>query len=294
MASIRVLQGTVTRSFATVAIAIYPSQEETMFNPRPQRARWQAAVRRNVLGLLVGLSACVRLAGAAGAGGDAWQEEVLLHDGRTIVVDRSQTYGGGHEIGQRPPERDMTISFALPGSGKRITWFSEYGDDLGRSNFRLAALHVLNDTPYVVALPNLCLSYNKWGRPNPPYVIFKYQGNAWTRIPMAELPTEFKSTNLVVENFNNAAEFARLGRLSAEKVKQLNGQLMQPEYREIMREPIAGSGEWCEQTFPNGKGRALGSGWFKLNKDMAGCMRVCQQYDYGAALCPCNKYFREE
>ncbi len=265
-----------------------------MFNPRPQRARWQAAVRRNVLGLLVGLSACVRLAGAAGAGGDAWQEEVLLHDGRTIVVDRSQTYGGGHEIGQRPPERDMTISFTLPGSGKRITWFSEYGDDLGRSNFRLAALHVLNDTPYVVALPNLCLSYNKWGRPNPPYVIFKYQGNAWSRIPMAELPVEFKSTNLVVENFNNAAEFTRLGRLSAEKVKQLNGQLSEPGYREILREPIAGSGEWCEQTFPNGKGRALGSGWFKLNKDMAGCMRVCQQYDYGAALCPCNKFFREE
>ena len=226
--------------------------------------------------------------------GDSWQEEVLLHDGRTIIVDRSQSYGGGHEIGQRPPVRDMTITFTLPSLGKRISWFSEYGEDLGRSNFTLAALHILNDTPYVVALPNLCLSYNKWGRPNPPYVIFKFQGNAWERIPLAALPTEFKSTNLVVESFGHSAELAHLGRVKSEMVKQLNGQLTQPEHWELLREPIAGYSDWCKETFPNGKGRALGTEWFRLNRDKAGCIRVCQQYEYDAALCPCNKFFKED
>ena len=251
----------------------------------------QTSTRRVLLfiGMAIGLSACMG-AGAA-AGSDSWQEEVLLHDGRTMIVERSQTYGGGREIGQRPPERDMTISFSLPGSAKRITWFSEYGQDLGRSNFRLAALHVLNDTPYVVALPNLCQSYNKWGRPNPPYVIFKYQGDAWTRIALAELPVEFKSTNLVVENFNNAAEFARLGRLSAEKVKQLNGQLTQPEYRSILREPISSASEGCGEIVGNGKGSWVGLGWFRRQPDLEACENYCKAEKFGEKFCPCKKLF---
>ncbi|MDT8990185.1 hypothetical protein RQP54_04845 [Curvibacter sp. APW13] len=249
-------------------------------------------------GLLVGFSSFAESSGRIDSGtgsrfGDSWQEEVLLEDGRIIVVDRSQSYGGGHEIGQRSPVRDMTITFTLPSSGRRISWFSEYSEDVGRANFTLAALHLLKDTPYVVALPNLCQSYNKWGRPNPPYVVFINRGSAWERIPLAELPMEFKAINLVVESFGNSTDLARLGKVSSENVKQLNEQLKQPEYRRILREPIGGSGEWCEETFPNGKGRALGAGWFRLNKDLPGCMKVCQQYEYGAAECPCNKFFKE-
>ncbi|MDZ7919475.1 hypothetical protein [Rhodoferax sp.] len=264
-----------------------------MYKPAKLRSWLQTSTRRVLLfiGMAIGLGACMGAAGAA-TGSDAWQEEVLLHDGRTMLVDRSQTYGGGHEIGQRPPERDMTISFSLPGSAKRITWFSEYGQDLGRSNFRLAALHVLNDTPYVVALPNLCQSYNKWGRPNPPYVIFKYQGDAWTRIALAELPVEFKSTNLVVENFNNAAEFARLGRLSAEKVKQLNGQLRQPEYREILRTPITGSGDECPVMVSRGKiGGSVALDWFTAQPNLEACLKFCEYKKVSPATCPCHTIF---
>ena len=68
---------------------------------------------------------------AYGFGGDSWKEEVLLHDGSTLIVNRSQSYGGRHEIGQPPPIKEHTITFTLPGSNNRITWTSEYGEVLG-------------------------------------------------------------------------------------------------------------------------------------------------------------------
>jgi len=67
----------------------------------------------------------------------SWKEEVLLHDGSKIVVERSQTYGGRHEIGQKPPIKEQEITFTLPGSSRSITWKSEYSEDIGRANFNL-------------------------------------------------------------------------------------------------------------------------------------------------------------
>lgn len=94
------------------------------------------------LGLLLmiggSMSAC---AGFLGIGGTSWKEEVLLHDGSKLIVKRSQSYGGRHEIGQPCPIKEHTINFTLPGSNKTITWTSEYGEDLGRTNFNLLAVH---------------------------------------------------------------------------------------------------------------------------------------------------------
>ncbi len=86
-----------------------------------------------VLALGISVGAC---AGLPGVGGTSWKEEVLLHDGSKIVVKRSQSYGGRHEIGQTPPIKEQDITFTLPDSGKTITWKSEYGEDIGRSNFK--------------------------------------------------------------------------------------------------------------------------------------------------------------
>ena len=132
----------------------------------------------------VSLSAC---AGLPFTGGSSWKEEVLLHDGRTLIVERSIIRRGRHEIGQPPPVGEQTIRFKLPRSRKTVRWTSAYDEDLGNSDLNLLAVHVLNDTPYVIAEPDLCLSYNKWGRPNPPYVIFRHDGAAWQRIPIAAI-----------------------------------------------------------------------------------------------------------
>lgn len=186
------------------------------------------------------LGACASAgAGFLGFGGDSWKEEVLLHDGSKMVVTRSQTYGGRHEIGQPPPIKEHTITFTLPGSDKRITWTSEYGEDIGRTNFYLLAVHVLNGTPYIVAEPNLCLSYNKWGRPNPPYVFFKHDGKAWQRIALEEFPAEFTAINVALTLGRKDVEtMVNMGLVPAENIKERNGRLQQPEFKTILREAV--------------------------------------------------------
>ena len=114
-------------------------------------------------------------AGLFGFGGDSWKEEVLLHDGQKIIVKRSQTYGGRYEIGQGGAISGQELSFTLPKTNKAVTFKDEYSEDIGGRNFLLLALHVLNGTPYVVAETVGCFANNKWGRPSPPYLFFRYQ-----------------------------------------------------------------------------------------------------------------------
>ncbi len=178
--------------------------------------------------------------GACAATGNTWKEEILLHDGQKMIVQRSQTYGGRGEPGQSGPIKEHSISFQLPGSSRSIAWTSEYGQDLGRTNFNLLAVHVLNATPYVVASPNLCLSYNKWGRPNPPYVVFKYEGTQWQRIAIEALPIEFKTINVVLSIQKvQADELSDMGLVSAETIKRLNESTERTEFKKILREPFS-------------------------------------------------------
>lgn len=188
-------------------------------------------------------------AGWFGFGGDSWKEEVLLHDGSKVIVERKLSYGGRREIGQGAPIKEQTISFALPDSNKAITWTSEYSEDVGRANFNLLALHILDGIPYIVADPNLCLSYNKWGRPNPPYVLFKHDGKAWQRIRMSELPIEFNTFNVVINLGSQYVEaMVKNGLVPAEEIKGRNSELTQyPQYKTILREPYPGAGGGCEE-----------------------------------------------
>ena len=193
--------------------------------------RWVMAILLTILG--GSMSACAM-------GGTSWKEEVLLHDGSTIIVERSFSRGGLHEPGQRSPIKEQAITFAMPGSGKSVTWKSEFSEDVGRSNFNLLALDILNGTPYIVTEPNLCLSYNKWGRPNPPYVSFKYDGQTWQRISLAELPAEFRQPNvaITVDDADLFREIDKHAVVSVAAVKTLNRRLTQPEYKTILREAL--------------------------------------------------------
>lgn len=191
--------------------------------------------------LTLGISMNARAA-LFGFGGASWKEEVLLHDGQKIIITRSQTYGGRIEPGQGGTTKEHTISFDLPKSGRTVTWKSEYGEQLGRTNFNALALHILGDTPYLIVEPNLCLSYNKWGRPNPPYVVFKHDGRAWLRIALTELPVEFKRINLIVNDSRQRdieRASGKLGYVSTEGVDSINRSLTQPEYKGILREPLS-------------------------------------------------------
>lgn len=209
------------------------------------------AMRRKLkLGVILMMGASMSAnAGLFGLGGDSWKEEVRLHDGKMIIVERSQSYGGRREVGQGAPIREHIITFTLPNTNKPLSFKSEYTEDVGRANLNLLALHVLDGTPYIVTEPNLCLAYNKWGRPNPPYVLFKHDGRAWQRISMSELPVAFKELNVTIYLGSQDVEaITKKGLVSAEEIKRRNSELTQyPQFKTILREPYAGAGRGCEE-----------------------------------------------
>lgn len=176
-------------------------------------------------------------------GGTSWKEEALQSDGSKIIVERSITLGGRHEIGQEPPIKEQSLSFVMPGTHQSVSWKDEFSEELGTANFLPMQLDVSENTAYLVAAPMGCLSYNKWGRPNPPYVAFKYQDNAWKRIPLQTLPPQFKQLNLAFSSPDHAAKEARHGLLTADQVKEWNSDAQQPQYKSILREPIPGGGQ---------------------------------------------------
>lgn len=200
--------------------------------------RWAIAISLVMLG--GGMSAC--------ADGTSWKEEVLLYDGSRLIVERSVARKGRHEPFQRPPIGEESLSFKHPATHERIRWKDEYGDDVGMSNFGLMMLEVDQTAAYIVAEPRGCLSYNKWGRPNPPYVVFKFQGGDWKRIALKELPARFKTPNLVMASPDDEAKRAGGNLVTAEMVNQINNNgpfskdyPQPPQYKTILREPLTAS-----------------------------------------------------
>ena len=252
------------------------------FDPR----RWACICATALL-----LTACTAL---PVSGADSWKEEVLLHDGQKIMVERLQTYKGRSEPGQSAPIGEHTIRFSLPGGGKTITWTSEYGEDIGRTNFNLSALHVKDNTPYVVAEPNLCLAYNKWGRPNPPYVVFRHDGQAWQRIVLEAMPAEFMTVNVVkrirgidVENLVKARQ------VNAEQVAGLNAGLERPEAKAILRGKINYDPS-CIPMLTNGKGLWLAAGFFTRIPTLERCLSACFVEKFDDQHCPCKNQFERK
>jgi hypothetical protein len=232
-----------------------------------------------------------------GLGGSAhWKEEVLLHEGTKIIVKRSQTRGGRGEIGQSPI-REHSITFTLPGSNKRITWKDEFSKDVGHSNFDLLALHILNDTPYIVTSSYGCLSYNKWGRPNPPYIFFRYDGDVWQRVHLSDFPDEFKEINMVINASAHEKKLVRQWLASVEMINKLNSSLKQPEFKTIIRSSLetgknSASDVDCPEEIYNGNGGWLGLDWFTSKQTYKECLEVCKSQKISTEYCPCDNLLK--
>jgi len=248
---------------------------------------------RRLLAIVLLMSLWTGFSPAWAAGGNTWQEEVLLHDGQIMLVERSQTYGGQSEIGQSAPVADHTIQFMVPSGQQTIVWTSPFDREVGRSSLRLLAVHVKDKTPYVVAEPNLCLSYNKWGRPNPPYVIFQWSSNEWQRIGIEALPPEFSTMNVSQRTARMWARDRNGTTLTAKEIQAENA-TNQPQYRSILREPLSNGGSSCRLEFTNRKGLWLGADWFSGHRDLQSCNALCKREDFSEATCPCKQFFKEE
>lgn len=178
-------------------------------------------------------------AGWFGIGGTSWKEEVLLHDGSKIVVERTVKRHGRHEIGQRSPIGDQSVAFSIPREKRLVVWKDEYSEDVGGANFNLMMIDIVRDTAYLLASPAGCLSYNKWGRPNPPYVVFRYNGKEWGRIPLQEMPDEILRPNLLHSSPDEVAAKTQVrGIVPATVIRNEIDGHRQLEYRTILREPV--------------------------------------------------------
>lgn len=185
--------------------------------------------------LVIGVSMNA-IAGLFGFGGTSWKEEVLLHDGSKIMIERWHKRGGKHEIGHGPPIKEHGIEFSLPGTDKTIRWRDDYNEAEGAANFQLVALHIHDAVPYIVTWPYGSVVFNIWGRPNPPYVVFKYEKGAWRHIALSELPAVLKTVNVVLDPDGHERDLNKLGTVLADDVVRLNRYHLQPRYKTILRE----------------------------------------------------------
>ncbi len=189
-------------------------------------------------------------AGLFGFGGDTmlWKEEVLLHDGSKIIAERHYNLGGYPAIeSQERAALDVKVSFNLPGTNKKIIWKSDFRDSEPEPNsLSLIRLDVVKGVPYIATYPAGCIAYNKWGRPNPPQVLFKYEGEQWKRITVAELPTELLNVQANVIVGRPTAKLLK-SFYSVAGVNAENHDIHAPEYKSILREPSKSPGQGCPE-----------------------------------------------
>lgn len=139
-----------------------------------------------VLCVLVGMSL---LSSCLGKSTYRWKEEVQLHDGRVIVIERSVRTGEAPvELGQPPGESGYTLTSKTSG-GKSVTW------DGGKA-FSPMILDFVGEVPYVVATGRTGPDYVKHGCPKPPYFFFRYVDGTWQRINYKEFPQSIRKRNL--------------------------------------------------------------------------------------------------
>ena len=173
----------------------------------------------------------------------SWKEEVLLHDGQIIVAQRFYNLGSYPTLDSRERAAlDQTVTFSLSGTKKAIVWTTDFRDaEPVPNSLNLLLLDVVNGVPYIATYPAGCIAYNKWKRPNPPYILFKHDGGEWKRISLAEFPPELTKTNVIV------------GRPPSDLLKpsykvadvQEKNYYLRPEHKTILRAPLAKEG--CPQ-----------------------------------------------
>lgn len=236
------------------------------------------------------LSACAGLSEGVGHS-MTWKEEVLLHDGRIAIAERHYNLGGYPTLDST--ERSVineTTTFTLPGTEQRITWQSDFRDTVPEPNsLNLLLFGVVNGVPYLATYPAGCIAYNKWQRPNPFYVLFRYERGEWKRISLAEFPAELSKTNVIV-----GGPVPKLLKpfYTVDGVNTGNYYL-EPKYKSILTKAIEDPAGRCGEMISDGQGGWIGIGWFKKQPSKESCLKYCEREKVSNQQCPCEKLFKE-
>lgn len=221
-----------------------------------------------------------------------WKEEVQLHDGRVLLIERSFNLGGYPTLDARERRLlDETITFTLPESDQKVVWKTDFDNTVPKPNsLGPLLLDIVGDVPYLATSPAGCIAYNKWGRPNPPYILFKYVNAAWQQIPLKEFPAELVQANLM--NMPASDQLKPYYNVAAVKAKRADGNIS--DYaKTILREafPQARINQMCMEEVRTGDGW-MSLDWFSSQKTYEACLKVCEREEVSAQNCPCNKLFK--
>jgi len=111
-----------------------------------------------------------------------WKEDVLLPDGRVVVLKRHLDFNGlaQEPLSARGPGYSW-FEFVNPDSGENVRWTDE-GD------LTTVALVVWQREPFLLVIPTYGRSFRKFGCPNPQYLVFRYKDYQWARQELARWP----------------------------------------------------------------------------------------------------------
>lgn len=201
------------------------------------------------LGLLfvigISINACAGVTGPNDTT-TSWKEEVVLHDGKIVVVERLFHLGEypTADSHNRSP-LDQILTFTLPETNRKISWTTEYKNQSPEPNsLGPLLLDVVDGVPYLATSPAGCIAYNKWERPNPPYVVFKYVNDIWKRIPLEEFPAALVKANLMSKPDSRGIK----SYYTVEQVReQMSGRNIASYAKTILREPVYGGITSCEE-----------------------------------------------
>jgi hypothetical protein len=113
----------------------------------------------------------------------SWQEEVLLPDGRTILVTQRRDHIQGYGT------RKTWLSFSLPEVGGERTW---------AENLMPVVIAAQEGKVYVIGMPNGPKQYSMYGGPRFFLVAFVWSGSSFDRIPLADVPETLRRTENVL------------------------------------------------------------------------------------------------
>ena len=153
-------------------------------------ARRSAVAPRFISFLLAALSGCAHIGGPG-----QWREEVVLPDGRTIEITRDVLTGSRYDQVPEswksgPPLKGHVLRIPIPGTREVAVWDHDAG-------LTPMAIHFSDGVLFLVTEPWKCEHYDQYGRPVPPYVVFRYGGGKWKRIAFEELPPQLTQANLL-------------------------------------------------------------------------------------------------
>lgn len=118
-----------------------------------------------------------------------WKEEVRLHDGRLIVVERSRRMSGPREPFRSATVGKWTLIFENPDKpGNKIKLDVHGGADPMLLGF-------VQGVPYMAIQPGRGDARYFYNCPSPPYIFFRYDGE-WKRIELKEFPKELVDRNM--------------------------------------------------------------------------------------------------